>query len=147
MSTQNSTSAILAREGFAKRLTALLRLRGLNQVEAAQLLGMSQSLVSRYLRGTTEPHRRTLVHIASCLNVPITALTGEATSTTFNIKPQPARAPTASRKADPPPIASIRKFKNRYRGADAALREFMSGQVRALFGPEAKKIIAWLNTP
>jgi|ERR1017187_7620804 transcriptional regulator with XRE-family HTH domain len=145
MSTQNSTSAILTGKGFAHRLAALLLERGLNQVEAAQLLGMSQSLVSRYLRGATEPHRRTLEHIAACIKVPVSALTGEASSTISSVKPKTGRAPTGISETDPPPIASLMKFRNRYRGADPSLREFMSGQVRALFGPDAKKVLAWLN--
>lgn len=62
---------------FAQRLSQLIRERGWTQLEAAEKLGISQSLISRYLRGKREPFPRTIAHLAERLGVQLAELTGD----------------------------------------------------------------------
>lgn len=132
---------------FPVRLAALLKAKGLKQVDAARVLGESQANVSRWLSGANEPTLTKAVEIAARLGVPVTELTGEVPSEISKIKAQVGRCVSAAHQIDQLPAASLKKFRNRFRAADPDLRNFMSAQVRALFGPDAKKILAWLNAP
>ena len=132
---------------FADKLDALLQARGWNQPEAATHLGLPQGSLSRYLSGATVPSVTKVVQIAARLGVPVEELTGEVPSEISSVKTQVGRHPTAAHQIAQLPAASLKRFKNRYRAADPDLRKFMSAQVRALFGTDAKKILTWLNSP
>jgi len=129
---------------FADKLAALLQDRGWNQPEAATHLGLPQGSLSRYLSGATIPSVSKVVQIAARLGVPVAELTGEVPPEMSKVKIPDGDRPIAAHQVEQLPVASLKKFKNRYRAADPELRKFMSAQVRALFGTEAKKILAWL---
>ena len=127
---------------FSIRLAALLKERGLKQTEAARVLGESQANISRWLSGDNEPTLTKAVEVAARLGVHIAEFT-----VTSKFKSKIGRHPSTAHPIDQLPTVALKHFKTRFRTADPNLREFMSGQVRALFGSDAKKIMAWLNTP
>jgi transcriptional regulator with XRE-family HTH domain len=57
-------------------LAAALKDRGWNQVQAAKQLGVSQALVSAYLRGEREPLLSTAARIAGVLGLSLDPLAG-----------------------------------------------------------------------
>jgi transcriptional regulator with XRE-family HTH domain len=57
-------------------LAAALKDRGWNQVQAAKQLGVSQALVSAYLRGEREPLLSTAALIAGVLGLSLDQLAG-----------------------------------------------------------------------
>lgn len=56
--------------------------RGLSQIELAQQLGMSQSMLSYRLSGKTVFNIDELTRVAAALEVPLTALVAEQPATT-----------------------------------------------------------------
>ena len=128
---------------FLETFRHLLEKRGWNQKEAAEKLGVSQANVSRWLSGEREPGLAALVQIAYGLGVTVDELLGR--SEISRVKSQGLRSISTGHHSELLPSATLKKFKTRFRASDPALRDFMSGQVRALFGPGAKKILAWLN--
>jgi len=61
---------------FQNVLASELKHRGWNQVEAARHLGISQALVSAYLRGEREPRLSTASQIARALGISLDELAG-----------------------------------------------------------------------
>ena len=61
---------------FQNMLALALRDRGWNQVQAAKHLGISQALVSAYLRGSREPLLSTASQIARALGMSLDELAG-----------------------------------------------------------------------
>ncbi len=51
-----------------ERITELRKAHGMNQIEMAEQLGLSQNQVSRYETGATNPNPQTLAKIAKLLN-------------------------------------------------------------------------------
>lgn len=73
---------------FAERLAALLRQRGLTQVELAARVGVTRAAMSRYVSGDREPRFVTLVRIADELGVHVDELLahdGDSVETAFKI--------------------------------------------------------------
>ena len=132
-------------KSFRENFGILLKKRGWNQKEAAERLGVSQANISRWLSGEREPGLTALVQIAYGLGVTVDELLGR--SEVSKLKSRHLSAASCEYEPEDFPSETLRQFKMRFVTADPDLREFMSGQVRALFGPDAKKIIAWLNTP
>ena len=64
---------------FQNMLALALRDRGWNQVQAAKHLGISQALVSAYLRGSREPLLSTASQIARALGMSLDELAGFTT--------------------------------------------------------------------
>jgi hypothetical protein len=88
----------------------------------------------------------TLEHIAAKLGVPVAAFLGGTRLEKLDMGSETASVASGPSKAEKLPISSLRSFKTRFGNADPNLRGFMIAQVRALFGPDARKILAWLNT-
>lgn len=59
---------------FAKRLEALLQVRGMTQLELAARVGVTRAAMSRYVSGDREPRFVTLVRIAEELDVSVEEL-------------------------------------------------------------------------
>src|SRR5437899_2841900 len=62
---------------FQNTLASELKQRGWNQIEAARHLGISQALVSAYLRGEREPMLSTASQIARALGISLDELAGK----------------------------------------------------------------------
>jgi transcriptional regulator with XRE-family HTH domain len=120
----------------------LLKERGLTQTEAALVLDESQANISRWLSGDNEPTLTKAVEVATRLGVPIAEFTVPS-----KFKAETGQHLAAAHQIVQLPTVALKHFKTRFRTTDPDLREFMSGQVRALFGRDAKKIMAWLNGP
>jgi transcriptional regulator with XRE-family HTH domain len=54
---------------FNRNFAAILKRRGLTQMRAAEVFGLSQSLVSAYALGLHQPTRRTAEHLAARLGI------------------------------------------------------------------------------
>lgn len=63
-------------ELFARRLSALLRQRGLTQKELAQRTGLTPAAISRYLSGARKPRAIIVAKIAEVLDVDPSDLLG-----------------------------------------------------------------------
>ena len=59
----------LERENFRKNLNYLMRRNGLQQVDIAKNVGVTQSAVNHWVLGKTTPRNKQLVKIADCLCV------------------------------------------------------------------------------
>ena len=59
---------------LAENLRALMAERGWNQPEAAQILGVSQPNIGRWLRGETEPQLAVLLKVAAAFDVSVDEL-------------------------------------------------------------------------
>ena len=132
-------------KSFCENFGILLKKRGWNQKEAAERLGVSQANISRWLSGEREPGLTALIQIAYGLEVTVDELLGR--SEVSKLKSRHLSTTSGEHEPAEFPSETLRQFKTRYVTADPNLREFMSGQVRALFGLDAQQIIKWLNTP
>jgi transcriptional regulator with XRE-family HTH domain len=126
---------------FPQNFANLLAEHGWNQNVAAEKLGVSQANVSRWLAGEREPGLTAVIQIAQGLGVTVDELLGS--SGTAKLKSRMLGTKSVSTERVPP---AFKNFKTRFRAADPVLRDFMVGQIRALFGPEVKQVLAWLNT-
>lgn len=63
------------RTEFVKRVTRKMVDSGLNQKELAKLANMSESTISRYLKGTRTPSISAVINISKVLNMSILELT------------------------------------------------------------------------
>lgn len=68
---------------FKERFSALLQARGLSQKELAQKTNLTESAVSRYLKGDREPRGAILLNIANALETSTDYLSGK----TDEVKP------------------------------------------------------------
>lgn len=60
---------------FSARLTSLLREKRMTQAELSEITGISQSLISRYIRSLSLPSSHNIYKIARALECPISELT------------------------------------------------------------------------
>ena len=68
---------------FSKRLSCILAERGLTQRELANMCGVDEASMSRYVNGSRKPCMDVLVRIAGELNVSVEYLTGNEEETSF----------------------------------------------------------------
>ena len=141
-SCQQKNDVWYAMASFPENFADLLAEHGWNQNVAAEKLGVSQANISRWLSGEREPGLTALIQIAHGLGVTVDELLGSSGTTKLKSRMLGSKSGPTERV---PPV--FKKFKTRFRAVDPVLRDFMVGQIRALFGPEAKQILAWLNTP
>jgi len=127
---------------FSQNFAGLLAEQGWNQNVAAEKLGVSQANVSRWLAGEREPGLAALIQIAHGLSVTVDELLGGSGATKLKSRMLGTKSAADQSKRFP---SAFQKFKTRFRAADPPLRDFMTGQIRALFGPESREILAWLN--
>jgi transcriptional regulator with XRE-family HTH domain len=109
-----------------------------NQVKAASELGLTQSQVSDYLNGKSEPYLSTAVAVAKRLGVSLDELSGIATARIA------VREEGTAYRAEPPYDQWIEKVRRRWQRKGAARVE-MELAIRILFPDDADKMIDWLN--
>jgi transcriptional regulator with XRE-family HTH domain len=133
---------------FAENLAQLIRLRGWTQIEAAENLGVSQALISRYLRGKREPLPRTIAHLAERLGVDVTDLTGDRV--TKSRGQRLVLKTTASERHRPGQLyvydTAMKRLKIRWKKHPQE-RETIKHLVAALFRSDSERILLWLAEP
>jgi transcriptional regulator with XRE-family HTH domain len=125
-------------DAFSTQLRKLMASKHWNQVRAASELGLTQSQVSDYLNGKSEPYLSTAVAVAKKLGISLDELSGIATSK-FAVREE-----GAVYHAEPPYDQWVEKVKRRWRRKGAARAE-MELAIRILFPDDAEKMIDWLN--
>ena len=125
-------------EAFSSQLRKLMASKQWNQVKAARELGLTQSQVSDYLSGKSEPYLSTAAAVAKRLGVSLDELSGVATARIA------VREESAVYHAEPPYDQWIENVRRRWQRKGAARAE-MELAVRILFPDDADKVIDWLN--
>jgi len=124
-------------DAFPNQLRKLLSLKGWNQAKAAHELGLSQSQISDYLAGKSEPYLSTAVAVARKLRVSLDELSGLT----------PGRLVAAEEGAAyhvEPYQPWVETLKRRWRRKGTTRAE-MELAIRILFPDDADKMIEWLN--
>lgn len=85
---------------FSYRLKTAIKSSGLKQKEIAKRMGVSEITISRYCAGTQAPSTANLHLLSSILNVPISALVDNPTTTHIPTAPSPASATTSLEQVD-----------------------------------------------
>jgi transcriptional regulator with XRE-family HTH domain len=119
---------------FRKYLTA----KQWNQVRAAGELGVTQSQISDYLNGKSEPYLSTAVAVAKRLGVTLDELSGISRSKSV------VREGIAAYGRDEPFNDWVERLRRQWRRKGASRSE-MELAIRVLFPDDADKVIAWLN--
>ena len=127
-------------EAFSNQLRKLMASKQWNQVKAASELGLTQSQVSDYLSGKSEPYLSTAAAVAKRLGVSLDELSGVATAK------MAVREEGAPYQAEPPYDRWIVNVRRRWQRKGASRAE-MELAIRILFPDDADKIIDWLNKP
>lgn len=129
---------------FGDRFRALLRERGLTQVEAAILLEMQQATISYYCKLGRPPRPHILRHMADRLGVSVAELKGEKEPAGAK-KYAPSKIPIAP---IPPPEQSVCKalhdLKKRWKKKPYE-RDTIRHLVAALFPTDQDNVLAWLE--
>jgi len=125
-------------EAFSNQLRKLLASKQWNQVKAASELGLTQSQVSDYLNGKSEPYLSTATAVARRLGVSLDELSGVAPVTIA------VREEGVAYGAEPPYDQWIEKVRRRWQRKGAARAE-MELAIRILFPDDADKVIDWLK--
>ena len=116
-----------------------LRDRGLTQIQAADLLGTSQSVISYYCNLKSPPRHGTLLNLAERLGVNAAELSGETLA---------KGASTAQKLPDHQfeklPVRALKNLKRRWK-AKYSERDTIKHLVTALFPDDAKDVLAWLD--
>lgn len=63
---------------FVANLRRLIEERDITQTELAEAIGVTQGMVSNWLRGTNYPRIQTMQKIANYFNIPVTSLTSRS---------------------------------------------------------------------
>ena len=127
-------------DAFSNQLRKLMVSKRWNQVKAAAELGLTQSQISDYLRGKSEPYLSTAVAMARRLGISLDELSGVATAGSV------VREEGAVYRAEPPYDQWVEKAKRRWRRKGSSRAE-MELAIRILFPDDADKMIDWLNRP
>jgi transcriptional regulator with XRE-family HTH domain len=124
---------------FPTQLRKFLAAKQWNQVRAASELGVTQSQISDYLSGKSEPYLSTAIAIAKRLGVSLDDLAGIAPSSSV------VREAGVAYTIDESFTQWVNRLKRRWKKRGATHAE-MELAVRILFPDEADKVIGWLNT-
>jgi len=124
---------------FSNQLRKLLTAKQWNQVRAASELGVTQSQISDYLSGKSEPYLGTAVAVAKKLGVSLDELSGISPSRSV------VREGIAAYGRDEPFTEWVERLKRQWRRKGASRAE-MELAIRILFPDDADKVIAWLNS-
>ena len=125
-------------ETFSNQLRKLMASKRWNQVKAASELGLTQSQVSDYLSGKSEPYLSTAAAVSKRLGVSLDELSGVVTARIA------VREEGAVYHTEPPYDQWIEKVRRRWQRKGAARAE-MELAIRILFPDDADKMIDWLN--
>jgi transcriptional regulator with XRE-family HTH domain len=126
-------------DSFSNQLRKLMFARRWNQARAASELGLTQSQISDYLSGKSEPYLSTAVAIAKKLGVSLDELSGIGTAR-FVVAEEGALYHAE------PYHQWVEMLKRRWRRKGTARTE-MELAIRILFPEDADKMIDWLNRP
>jgi len=124
---------------FSNQLRSLMSARRWNQAKAASELGLTQSQISDYLSGKSEPYLSTAVAVAKRLGVSLDELTGIGA-------PRLAVREEAALYQVEPYHHWVEMLKRRWRRKGTTRTE-MELAIRILFPEDADKMIDWLNRP
>ena len=126
---------------FAKQFREVLEARDLTQMEAAELIGISQSMVSAYAAGKRPPPERTLLLIENRLRMkfdrPI-----QAKPKVIEADPKKSLIEAAF---DAEMVKALNELKKRYKQQAGLNRDQIKHLVAALWGDQAQVIIEWLD--
>ena len=125
-------------DSFSNQLRKLLAAKQWNQVRAASELGVTQSQISDYLSGKSEPYLSTAVAVAKRLGISLDELAGVGPSIPV------VREEIAFYGADESFGEWVERLKRRWRRKGASHAE-MELAIRILFPDEADRVIEWLN--
>src|SRR5271170_5922804 len=123
---------------FSSQLRKLLSAKQWNQVRAASELGVTQSQISDYLSGKSEPYLSTAVTVAKRLGISLDELSGVSPSIPM------VRERIAFYGGDDSFNEWVEQLKRRWRKKGASRAE-MELAIRVLFPEDADKVIEWLN--
>ena len=115
-------------------------MRQWNQVVAARELGVTQSQISDYLSGKSEPYLSTAVAVAKKLGVSLDELSGIA------LPGLAVKEEGVAYVAEPPYHRWVEALKRRWRRKGTTRAE-MELSIRVLFPDDAERMIDWLNRP
>jgi transcriptional regulator with XRE-family HTH domain len=124
---------------FSNQLRKLLSAKQWNQVRAASELGVTQSQISDYLSGKSEPYLSTAVAVAKRLGISLDELSGVSPSIPV------VRERIAVYGGDEAFHEWVEQLKRRWRKKGASHAE-MELAIRVLFPEDADKVIEWLNS-
>jgi transcriptional regulator with XRE-family HTH domain len=127
-------------DSFSSQLRKHMSLRQWNQVKAAGELGLTQSQISDYLSGKSEPYLSTAIAVAKKLGVSLDELSG-ISSSRWAIAEE-----GATYEAEPPYHRWVERLQRRWRRKGTTRAE-MELAIRILFPDDAEKMIEWLNRP
>jgi transcriptional regulator with XRE-family HTH domain len=125
-------------EAFSNQLRKLMASKRWNQVKAANELGLTQSQVSDYLSGKSEPYLSTAAAVAKRLGISLDELSGVVTAKIA------IREEGAVYQTEPPYDQWIEKVRRRWQRKGSARAE-MELAIRILFPEDADKMIDLLN--
>jgi transcriptional regulator with XRE-family HTH domain len=129
---------------FASRLAALIDGKGWTQTEAAQQLGVSQTLISRYLSGKRVPLPRTISHIADRLGIePAELVSGKSAKDKSDHTFPANRQALDLTEPSPRAMKNLKRRWQRKHSDRATIRHL----IEALFPEDASLILAWLEKP
>lgn len=137
---------------FAQQFKEVLGTRNLTQMEAAKLLGISQSMVSAYLRGGRVPPERTILLIENRLGVKFDRRSMAAAyriRTDGNISDEDAQVLREEgrnymERVDIPMLDLMRSLRRRYH-ARAGDRRQIELALEMVFGDDFKVLKKWLE--
>jgi transcriptional regulator with XRE-family HTH domain len=124
---------------FSSQLRKLLSAKRWNQVRAASELGVTQSQISDYLSGKSEPYLSTAVAVAKKLGVSLDELSGISPTS-----PVVREEIAVYGGGDESFSEWVERLKRRWRRKGAPHAE-MELAIRILFPDEADRVIEWLN--
>ena len=125
-------------DSFSSQLRKHMSLRQWNQVKAAGELGLTQSQISDYLSGKSEPYLSTAIVVAKKLGVSLDDLCGIGSSRWA------VAEEGATYEVEPPYHRWVERLQRRWRRKGTTRAE-MELAIRILFPDDADKIIDWLN--
>jgi transcriptional regulator with XRE-family HTH domain len=126
---------------FGERFARLIRERGWTQLEAAEKLGVSQALISRYLRGKREPLPRTIAYLADRLGIPVGELMGGRASVQ---KHRLSEIQVPNDSSINLPNEAMTDLKRRWNRKPHE-RETLKHLICMLFPKHCDRIVAWLE--
>jgi transcriptional regulator with XRE-family HTH domain len=135
---------------FTANFRMLMSVGAWTQMEAAKQLGISQSLVSRYIHGVTRPPRKSVEAIAYRLGVPAESLlTKSLTLPEMRrlLQKNSPGAPRAKRSLSPnaqPHGPWMRSLKRRWQRRPQE-RDSLSTALRLLFPEDYESVMKWLG--
>lgn len=125
-------------DSFSNQFRKLLASRRWNQAKAASELGLTQSQISDYLSGKSEPYLSTAMAVAKKLGVSLDELSGIGPSK-FVVQED-----STVYLAEPPYYRWVERLKRRWQRKGTTRAE-MELAIRILFPDDADKMIDWLN--